>query len=373
MKIGNLVRAHIKAIFDCCDADELMNLMDKRYSKDAFDINFPFCVELQNIPHERYWKDTYVVLGRRLRVCSQWYEESRAPFCRYIISKGIADPDDVFAPYNLPLTTTPRPTSRPTRMASSWPEWKRPSDEELLQLAKIAIPYIHFLHPDIIRDVVRDNEYHREEWSDRLKERGIDPARYLWQNSPCAFPGVRRYAGSDEIAQFRGRMVAEAGPKDALKLDDNDYPKHIWSFVFRGKGFQKKGPLGYSLAHLVDHKDYKNRQQEELDDTGNDISASTLFGLYTSVTNTVYMPNSLIRPTDFSFLIRSLIQRKADSIYGSFCKLLPPHRSLRINHSEAWLLDAFDWHEPVGTADHVQAFLTYRNKEMEMLFEAAKG
>lgn len=253
-----------------------------------------------------------------------------------------------------------------------WPEWSLPSNDEFLQLAKITIPYICFLHPDIVQSVVKDNECHREEWGVRLKERGIDPGLYLWQHSPCAFPGVRRYAGSTEIAQYRGRMEAKRGLENALKLDDNDYPKHIWSFVFRGKPFQKHGPSGYSLAHLVDHKNYKNRGQDELTIHRDEVSALTLFGLYTSVTNSVYMPNGLIRPTDFSFLLRNLIQRKADAIYGDFCKLLPPHLSFRTNDSVAWSLDAFDWREPVGTSDHVQAFLRYRNEKMETLFEAGK-
>jgi hypothetical protein len=76
-------------------------------------------------------------------------------------------------------------------MASSWPEWEIPSTADLLQLAKIAIPYIRFLHPDIVLAVVEDNEHRREEWSDRLQKRGIDPTLYLWQRSPCVF-GIQK-------------------------------------------------------------------------------------------------------------------------------------------------------------------------------------
>jgi hypothetical protein len=264
--------------------------------------------------------------------------------------------------------------SRENKRNLAWPEWTLPGNDELLQLAKITIPYICFLHPDIVRDVVRDNEYRRAEWSDRLRKCGIDPALYLWQHSPCAFPGVRRYAGSTEIAQHRGRMEVKAVPENAIKLDDNDYPKHVWSFIFRGKPFQKHGPSGYSLAHLVDHKNYKNRGQAEItNNRGDEVTVLTLFGLYTSVTNTVYMPNGLIRPTDFAFLLRNLIHRKADALYGRFCKLLPPHLSFRTNESGAWSLDAFEWREPVGASDYVEAFLRYRNEKMEALFQAAKA
>jgi len=151
------------------------------------------------------------------------------------------------------------PMSQRASAPAAWPEWGQPSKGDLLQLARITIPFIRFLHPDIVRAIVEDNEQHHDDWQTRLQERGIDPALYLWERSTCTFPGVRRYAGSTEIAQHRGRMETTRGPEGALKLDDNHYPKIVWSFVFRGKTFQNMGPSGYSLAHLADHKQYKNR------------------------------------------------------------------------------------------------------------------
>jgi hypothetical protein len=181
---------------------------------------------------------------------------------------------------------------------------------------------------------------------------------------------VRRHAGSEEIATHRGQRKPKARPTNALVLDDNTYPKQIWSFVFQGRKFANVGPQGYSLAHLVDHKDYKNRITDEFDSNDNSKSNITLFGLYTSPTNTVYMPNSLMRPTDFSFSLRNLIQRKAESLYGNFCKLVPQHLSFRASGSAEWSLDRFDWREPVGSMDHVQSFRRYRNEMMEKLFDA---
>ena len=74
------------------------------------------------------------------------------------------------------------------------------------------------------------------DWSARLEAIGIDPAIYLWDGSPCAFPGIRRYAGSAEIALFRQRVTASEVSPQCLALDDNDYPKHLWAFVFRTFG-----------------------------------------------------------------------------------------------------------------------------------------
>jgi hypothetical protein len=85
----------------------------------------------------------------------------------------------------------PRLTAKPPRTAS-WPDWDLPDPEDLVQLARLTTPHIRFLHPDIVRFIVADNELHRERWGDRLTEHGVDPSLYLWEGSPCAFPGVRR-------------------------------------------------------------------------------------------------------------------------------------------------------------------------------------
>jgi hypothetical protein len=249
-----------------------------------------------------------------------------------------------------------------------WPDFGRLADEEILELARLTTRHICFLHPDIVRKLVEDNERRRDEWRQRLAERGVNPDLYLWPGSSCVFPGVRRYAGSDEIASFRKQKEFDSRPGDALSLDDNSYPKQIWSFVFLGKKFGNFGPEGYALAHLIDHKEYKNRLLKECDSDHVSGAISPLFGLFTSPTNTIYIPTGLMRPTDFSFPLRNLIQRKSQALYGDFCNLLPEHLPFKDGGSDRWALDAFDWREPVGTLDHVRAFLDFRHQEMERLF-----
>ena len=117
-----------------------------------------------------------------------------------------------------------RPTSRPIK---DWPVWPQPADEDLLALAHAMAPSVRFLDPGIVGAVAQDNRRCGVRWSSRLERLGIDPAIYLWDGSPCAFPGVRRYAGSTEIAVFRQRAVPGEVPPQCLVLDDNDYPKHL--------------------------------------------------------------------------------------------------------------------------------------------------
>jgi hypothetical protein len=177
-----------------------------------------------------------------------------------------------------------------------WPQWPLPSDSDVLRLAQITVPYVRYLHPEIVRAIVQDNEHRRLEWMASLRTCGVDPSVYLWDRSPRAFPGVRRYAGSKEIAAYRGHArLGSKRPKGALRLDDNDSPKQLWSIVFRGAKFAKFGPPGYALAHLADHKAHGNRTAEEFVGAGPAAAGAPLLGLYTSAANTVFIPRTLIK------------------------------------------------------------------------------
>jgi hypothetical protein len=264
----------------------------------------------------------------------------------------------------------PKTQRKKSVSARAWPTWDQPSESEALTLARIISRHVRFIAPEVVDAVVRDNERHRNSWAAALGQRGIDPNAYLWERSSCAFPGVRRYAGSHEIAVFRKKASAEELKiKDALRIDDNDYPKQIWSFVFLGKKFPKNGPVGYSLAHLADHKNHGNRFDSDFEVVQE--PRSELFGLYTCLTNAAYVPSSMIKPTDFGARMRNLLMRRAEQLYGAHCSLLPQRLRIRSETSPDWHVDAFEWAAPVGDSKDIDTFLEYRNTEMERLFAAA--
>lgn len=95
MKIGDLIKQHIRQIFFHCDNvdhDEIDSLLDPQYSKNTFGIHFPFCIELENIEQsqsKRYWTEIYLVRSKRVRVTSQWYETNELLLIKYLDSKGI--------------------------------------------------------------------------------------------------------------------------------------------------------------------------------------------------------------------------------------------------------------------------------------------
>ncbi|SHM93116.1 hypothetical protein [Fibrobacter sp. UWB7] len=254
------------------------------------------------------------------------------------------------------------------RRARPWPDWDMPAEDECYQFAKATTKYLRFLSPEIIEAVVRDNEENRDMFCEYLNEAGIVPELYLWEKSPCCFPGIRRTAGSEEVSALRGHVEM---PKfeDAIGIDDNDYPKHLWSFIFRGKQFSKFGPGGYSLAHLVDHKKEKNRMADEFIFSRGHEFQKPFYGLYSCPSNTVYTPTNLIRLTDFNGAIRNMLFRKAESLYKGVCNIVPPYAKIKKNEDPRWDLDKFEWAEPVGTLENMEAFLTDRRKKIEKMLE----
>lgn len=274
-----------------------------------------------------------------------------------------------------PDADPPKPSSAPdaaprSPVVGAWPQWEAPSEDDSLLLAMVLARHARFLKPEVVRAVVEDNNRRAADWHRELIARGIPAAAYLWEDSPCAFPGVRRYSGSDEIAIFRGRKQGDGKlPKDALTLDDNDYPKHLWSHLYLGKPFPKHGPKGYNLAHLADHKDHNNRAAEDFKLVEGASVDGKLHGLFTCPTNTVYLPVGLLKPTDFHAKVRHLFIRKAQALYGDFCNIVPPFLTVPKCSDEDWQIDKLEWADPVGDLTHMDLFLTFRAKKMEELLK----
>jgi 5-methylcytosine-specific restriction endonuclease McrA len=75
-----------------------MRLMEATYCKKTFNINWPFCADITRISskdHNRYWTDKYIFEDKRLRFCSQWIERHREAFCRYLLSRGIIEKNEL--------------------------------------------------------------------------------------------------------------------------------------------------------------------------------------------------------------------------------------------------------------------------------------
>lgn len=254
-------------------------------------------------------------------------------------------------------------SAQQTAQRAEWPIWEQPNEADLLALAHATAKHIRFLDPTIVEVIARDNEKHASEWSSALQTLGIEPKDYLWDGSACSFPGIRRHSGAGEIKAFRdGDRTAGA---DALKIDDNSYPKQIWAFTFLGRKFGNYGPTGYRLAHLIDHKG-GDRFAEEIE--SHDDGSAIIPGLYTSAANSAYISGMLMGPTDSTIAVRNLILRRAVQLYGQVCNLLPEGYGIKAGAS-GWELSEFEWADPVGNMDNIAAFLEYREREIRSLIE----
>lgn len=258
-------------------------------------------------------------------------------------------------------------TSAATPPSGAWPEWDLPSQEALLVLLRTVAGLVRFLDPAVVSAVVEDNRRMSPDWTPRLAKLGVDPAAYLWEGSPCTFPGVRRHSGQEEISLFKRNRSGPHAASECLALDDNDYPLQFWARVLTGRPFNKLGPPGYHLAHLFEHKTYGGRWREELEASGEPDSAPALHGLFTSAANTVFVPSEFLRPTDSSPLLRQLLQRRVAQLYGNVCTVAPPPYAPRIHDDPASDPGNFHWRAPVGTPSGVDRFLQYRRGRMDSL------
>ena len=112
MRIGELVKYHIPKIFHHCDTvdhEELSRLTSLDYSNHTFGINFPFCIELDQIPPDqsnRYWRHTFTVCQKNVRVTSQWYATNNQKFCDYLLRLGITTMEELSVLSDIPRVPT---------------------------------------------------------------------------------------------------------------------------------------------------------------------------------------------------------------------------------------------------------------------------
>lgn len=104
MKIGQLVKAQLPQILKYCDTqdhEEFVRLCSPEYSKKHFNINFPLLMEANQLTGElskRYWTNAYIVRGKTVRACSQWFGKDTPYFLAYLQRIGIEYDDALVTP-----------------------------------------------------------------------------------------------------------------------------------------------------------------------------------------------------------------------------------------------------------------------------------
>lgn len=249
-----------------------------------------------------------------------------------------------------------------------WPEWLPPSEEEQIAFARTLLSNVKILCPEIVQCVVANNNKHLQQWRDAFERLNIRPDIYLWENSPVTFPGIRRHSGKQEAQEF-GKNTSVSGV-NGLVLDDNAYPKEIWSFVLRGCKYDRTNPKGFSLAHIVDHKDYRSKNKSELIGFHTSEEKHLYAGLYTSCANTIWTPNTLLKPTDHEGNLRLLLLQMIHKYYGTCCCLLPHGADFNFGLlEEKWKIENFPQPTTVGDIKMMDLFFDYRNEVLKKLMQ----
>lgn len=254
------------------------------------------------------------------------------------------------------------------KIVNKWPEWEVPTLSDIKQIAHLLSPYIKFLHQKIIEKITLSNTELESYFREYLTYSGIDEKYYIWPNCSTMFPGIRRANGKTDNEFKKKQLPKDLRPKkNAIYIDDNSYPKNIWAFIFTGQQFSNKGPNGYELAHIFEHKAVKRVTQELLihENSSYDLSIP-LSGMFTNAAALMYSPRTFVKITDHSLHARRLIQRKVIDLYKNVTNLLPPTVELK-EQDEEWDINSFKWGEPVGNLEQIDQFLDSRKERIEKI------
>ncbi|MDR6123486.1 hypothetical protein QFZ87_003083 [Bacillus sp. SLBN-46] len=95
-KIGQLVRKEVGKLARNGQLSEEMvqNLLDERYSKETFNLNFPFLRKIEKGQYiskqkfingyVRYWSEAFVINGGTYIICNNWHERHRTEFLNWL-------------------------------------------------------------------------------------------------------------------------------------------------------------------------------------------------------------------------------------------------------------------------------------------------
>lgn len=81
-KIGAYVKRNLRQLSEenKITSDEVINLTNKEFSKNTFDINYGLLIKAENSSPTHYWKDQIKIGGVDYFMCCEWFEKNRGHF-----------------------------------------------------------------------------------------------------------------------------------------------------------------------------------------------------------------------------------------------------------------------------------------------------
>ena len=232
-------------------------------------------------------------------------------------------------------------------------------EEFKFEICSILAQLSYHIDPAIVEFIrarnIEEYGYFRDLFLDRIKL-----PNYLFDGSACVFPGVRRYVGG------LGKRRSYNHTYKAI-IDDNTFPRHIWTFLANGKTYngpnwQKTGLNEFELAHIFTHKESEIESEKEF--FGSIQSDLYPYSDFTCACNVVLLPKGTVRPTDNSRAIKAAFYMRYIELYGE--ESLIGRSGFRKPLVPGWYSE-LEWNQPYLPADwreNTERLLAYRTNRV---------
>ncbi len=224
-----------------------------------------------------------------------------------------------------------------------------------VEICSILAQLCYHIHPTIIETIkarnIEEYQYFRKLFLNR-----IEISDYLFDGSACVFPGVRRYVSG------QGKKQSYNHSYQAI-IDDNAFPRHIWTFLangktYKGPNWRKTGLNEFELAHIFTHKESEIELEKEF--FGSIQPDLHPYSDFTSACNVVLLPKGTVRPTDNSRAIKAAFYMRYMELYGE--ESLSGRSRFRKSRVPGWYSQS-KWNQPYlppDWRDNTKRLLKYR-------------
>ncbi len=227
------------------------------------------------------------------------------------------------------------------------------------EICSILAQLAYHIHPAVVERIKAKNLAEYDYFSTLFRDK-IDVSNYLFDGSACVFPGVRRYIA----AQGAKRRY---NPSYQAIIDDNVFPRYIWSFLLNGRAYSgpswKETGLGeFELAHVFTHKKSEIEFEKQFfDSMQSDLRPHSDF---TCACNVVLLPKGTVRPTDNSKAIKAAFFMRYVELYGE--DTLIGRSGFKNSEVPSWYGD-LGWNQPCLPPDwkeNIDRLLKYRTNRI---------
>jgi len=224
----------------------------------------------------------------------------------------------------------------------------------------------YFMSPKVVQRIAELNNAWRVEFEQNYGTK-ICVSHYFYLGSACVFPGVRRHSSE---ADRNLKLHLYHGAANAI-IDDNTFPRHLWSFLCTGKKYAgqnwKASGLGqFELAHVLPHKTYEINGVKEWFNSIPDQDG--LHSLFTSAANIILLPKGMARPTDGTAGIRMAVLKRYFDLYGE--TYAGGFGGIKMPDRLPWV-EQLKWNNPIEPPDwewRIAELDAFRKKRLSILF-----